>query len=132
MKSLLSALLVLPMELPAFISRHFLPRYSKIKTELPNLPSSCHIYSSEQDTDDTVWVLIDLLSEASCYLKHTIIIKKHFPNYKMPAGMQTNMVPSSHREREHPSSWVFSHSDTSCQVLQPLPTDRLPKGHVRN
>lgn len=100
-----SALLVLHMELPAFINRHFLPRHSKIKAELPNLPSSCHTYSSEQDTGDSVWALRDLLSEASCYLKHTIIIKKHFPNYKMPAGMQArkagkarSRVPSNHRE----------------------------------
>lgn len=105
MKSLESAPLVLRMELPAFINRHFLPRYSKIKAGSPNLPSSCWTYSSEQDTGDTVWALTDLLSEASCYLKHTVIIKKHFPNYKMPAGMQTrkcgkarSTVPSNHRE----------------------------------
>lgn len=129
MESLVFALLVLHMELPAFINRHFLPRYSKIKAELPNLPSPRHTYSSKQDTGDTVWALRDLLSEASCYLKHTVFIKKHFPNYEMPAGMQTrkcgkadrarSAAPSNHRE----STQVPGYSLTVTPKLQQLPTD---------
>lgn len=138
MESLVSALLELHMELPAFISRHFLPRYSKIKAELPNLPSPHHTYSSEQDTGDTVWALKDLLSDAACYLKHTVFIKKHFPNYEMPAGMQTrkcgkadkarSTVPSNHRE----STRVPGYSLTGTPKLQQLPTVRPPTGHIRN
>lgn len=135
MKSLESAPLVLHMELSAFINRHFLLTYSEIKAELPNLPSSRWTYSSEQDTGDTVWALMDLLSEACCYLKHIVIIKKHFPNYEIPAGMQTrkcgkarSTVPSNHRE----STRVPGCSLTVTHKLQPLPTVRLSTGHVRN
>lgn len=32
--------------------------------------------------------LMNLLSKASCDLKHTVIVQKHFPNTKMPAEMQ--------------------------------------------
>lgn len=138
MKSLVSALLVLHMELSAFINRHFLPTYSRIKAELPILPSSCLTYSSEQDTGTPFgpwWISCPrhpAISTTPLVLKSILQTIKCLQGCKQGnvAKPGAGFLQTTGRAPEFLG--ILSQWHTSCQVLQPLPTVRLSIVHVRN